>query len=104
MAFDSSPPSSSSSSGKPASPRGRLAALAPVGSLARHLVRRLLPALVALIVLDLGVTWVVTRKVGLEAWVLRDIFWTMMISQALLVSLFAWVLVRSEEHTSDSSH
>src|SRR3546814_2301784 len=85
MAFDSSPPSSSSSSGKPASLRGRLAALAPVGSLARHLVRRLLPALVALIVLDLGVTWVVTRKVGLEAWVLRDIFWTM----------------RSEEHTSE---
>src|SRR3546814_9785573 len=87
MAVESLLPSSYSSSGKPASLRGRLAALAPVGSLARHLVRRLLPALVALIVLDLGVTWVVTRKVGLEAWVLRDIFWTMMISQALLVSL-----------------
>src|SRR3546814_7268600 len=101
MAVESLLPSSYSSSGKPASLRGRLSALAPVGSLARHLVRRLLPTLVALIVLDLGVTWVVTRKVGLEAWVLRDIFWTMMISQALLVSLFAWVLVRSEEHTPE---
>lgn len=78
---------------KSRSPRARLAALAPEGSLARHLVLRLLPALIALIVLDLVVTWVVTRKVGLEAWVLRDIFWTMMISQVLLVSLFAWVLV-----------
>src|SRR3546814_15708827 len=93
MAFDSSPPSSSSSSGKPASLRGRLAALAPVGSLARHLVRRLLPALVALIVLDLGVTLVVTRKVGLEAWAFRGSFWKMMLSSALRVSLFAWVLV-----------
>ena len=78
---------------KSRSPRARLAALMPEGSLARHLVLRLLPALIALIVLDLVVTWVVTRKVGLEAWVLRDIFWTMMISQVLLVSLFAWVLV-----------
>ncbi|HEU0231407.1 MAG TPA: HAMP domain-containing sensor histidine kinase [Burkholderiaceae bacterium] len=67
--------------------------LVPEGSLARHLVMRLLPALIALILLDLVVTWVVTRKVGLEAWVLRDIFWTMMTSQVLLVSLFAWVLV-----------
>jgi signal transduction histidine kinase len=84
---------SHSSARKSRSPRARLAALAPEGSLARHLVLRLLPALIALIVLDLVVTWVVTRKVGLEAWVLRDIFWTMMISQVLLVSLFAWVLV-----------
>ncbi|TAM85318.1 MAG: sensor histidine kinase [Candidimonas sp.] len=63
------------------------------GSLARHLVLRLVPALVALIVLDLIVTWVVTRRAGLDALVLREIFWTMIVSQVLLVSLFAWVLI-----------
>src|SRR5690606_32798419 len=65
----------------------------PPGSLARHLVLRLFPAVVVLVVLDLSATWVMTRKMSLEAWLLQDIFWTMVISQALLVSVFAWVLV-----------
>ncbi|NYT61845.1 HAMP domain-containing histidine kinase [Alcaligenaceae bacterium] len=65
----------------------------PSGSLARHLVLRLLPAVIVLVVLDLGVTWVITQKIDLEAWLLRDLFWTMVISQLLLVSAFAWVLI-----------
>lgn len=65
----------------------------PPGSLARHLVLRLFPAVVVLVVLDISATWVMTRKMSLEAWLLRDIFWTMVISQALLISVFAWVLV-----------
>lgn len=65
----------------------------PPGSLARHLVLRLLPAVVVLVVLDLGVTWLMTRKMSLEDWLLRDIFWTMVLSQILLVSVFAWVLL-----------
>ncbi|MBV6271549.1 HAMP domain-containing histidine kinase [Alcaligenaceae bacterium CGII-47] len=65
----------------------------PPGSLARHLVQRLLPAVVILVLLDLGITWVMTRKIDLESWLLRDIFWTMVLSQFFLVSLFAWVLV-----------
>ncbi|MGP1615999.1 MAG: histidine kinase dimerization/phospho-acceptor domain-containing protein, partial [Pollutimonas bauzanensis] len=65
----------------------------PRGSLARHLVLRLLPAVIVLVVLDLSVTWVMTRKVSLEAWLLRDLFWTMVVSQVVLVSVFTWVLL-----------
>lgn len=70
-----------------------LAQWMPRGSLARHLVQRLLPAVVILVLLDLGITWIMTRKIDLESWLLRDIFWTMVLSQFFLVSLFAWVLV-----------
>src|SRR3546814_16395967 len=34
-----------------------------------------------------------TRKMTMETWVLRDIFWTMVVSQVLLISVFAWVLI-----------
>ncbi|MFW7341092.1 HAMP domain-containing sensor histidine kinase [Pollutimonas sp. H1-120] len=65
----------------------------PSGSLARHLVLRLFPAVIVLVVLDLSATWVMTRKMTMETWVLRDIFWTMVVSQVLLISVFAWVLI-----------
>lgn len=65
----------------------------PRGSLARHLVLRLFPAVFVLILLDISITWLMTRKMTLEAWLLRDIFWMMVVSQALLVSIFAWMLV-----------
>ncbi|TEA74251.1 sensor histidine kinase [Allopusillimonas ginsengisoli] len=65
----------------------------PPGSLARHLVLRLFPAVVLLVMIDLTVTWIMTRKMTLEAWLLRDIFWTMVIGQIFLVSAFAWILI-----------
>src|SRR5690606_3729380 len=65
----------------------------PPGSLARRLVLRLFPAVVVLVLLDISATWVMTRKMSLEAWLLQDIFWTMVISQMLLISVFAWVLI-----------
>ena len=65
----------------------------PKGSLARHLVLRLFPAVVVLVVLDLGATWLMTQKINFEEWLLRDIFWTMIVSQILLISVFAWVLI-----------
>lgn len=74
-------------------PRKFRGKLMPRGSLARHLVMRLLPAVIVLVVLDLSVTWVMTRKISLEAWLLRDLFWTMVFSQAVLLSVFAWVLI-----------
>ena len=73
--------------------RERLGLLMPRGSLARHLVQRLLPAVIILVLLDLGVTWVMTRTIALDSWLLRDIFWALMFSQLLLVSLFAWVVI-----------
>ncbi len=65
----------------------------PPGSLARLLVFRLFPAVGVLVAIDLLATWVMTRKIALESWVLNDIFWTMVIGQVLLVSIFAWILV-----------
>ena len=71
----------------------RLARLMPRGSLARHLIFRLLPPVLILVVLDLFITWAVTSQIHLENWLWRDIFWMMLLSQFLLVVLFAWVLV-----------
>lgn len=73
--------------------RGRLAAVMPPDSLARHLVLRLLPPVLFLVALDLMATWVMTTKINLEDWLLRDIFWSMLLSQLILVSLFTWVLI-----------
>ena len=63
------------------------------GSLARHLMVRLFPPIALLVVLDLAVTWILTSRMHFEAWLLRDIFWTMLLSQILWVALFGWVLV-----------
>uniref|UniRef100_UPI0033409650 sensor histidine kinase n=1 Tax=Castellaniella defragrans TaxID=75697 RepID=UPI0033409650 len=65
----------------------------PRGSLARHLVQRLLPALMILVLIDLVATWFMTRGIAANAWLLRDLFWTMVFSQVFLVILFAWVLI-----------
>ncbi len=65
----------------------------PKGSLARHLVRRLVPALVILVLIDLVATWFITQGVTANAWRLRDLVWVMVFSQVFLVILFAWVLV-----------
>lgn len=64
----------------------------PRGSLARHLMLRLLPPVLVLVLLDASFTWLVTTQINLEAWLLRDIFWAMLLSQVLLMGLFAWVL------------
>ena len=63
------------------------------GSLARHLMQRLFPPIAVLVLLDLGVTWVLTSRMHLDDWLLRDIFWTMLLSQLLWVALFGWVLI-----------
>lgn len=47
----------------------------------------------ALVAVDLTVTWVITSRINLAVWVLRDIFWMMLAGQVLLVALIAWVLV-----------
>jgi len=74
------------------------------GSLARHLVKRLMPPIALLVALDLAVTWVLTRKMSIEEWVLEDIFWTMALMQIVLVALFAWVLLRGVQSGLASIH
>jgi len=72
---------------------GLFGRLMPQDSLARRLVRRLLPALFILIAMDLLATWFMTGLIHPQPWVLRDLFWFMMLAQAFLVVLFVWVLV-----------
>tara|TARA_R110000851_G_scaffold333421_1_gene512888 strand:+ start:17325 stop:18344 length:1020 start_codon:yes stop_codon:yes gene_type:complete len=46
-----------------------------------------------LVAVDLAVTWIITSRINLSVWVLRDIFWIMLAGQFILVLLFIWVLV-----------
>lgn len=70
-----------------------LSRILPVGSLARRLMLRLFPPIAILVILDLSVTWVLTQRMSLEEWLLRDIFWTMVLSQFFLMGLMAWILL-----------
>ena len=67
--------------------------LLPRGSLARHLVVRLFPAVLVLVAVDISITWLMTRSISLEDWLSRDIFWTMVVSQVVLISIFTWILI-----------
>lgn len=67
--------------------------LMPQGSLTRRLVRRLLPAFFILVAIDLLATWFMTGVIRPQPWLLRDLFWVMLLTQGLLVLLFAWVLI-----------
>ena len=74
-------------------PYARFLALLQRGSLARHLILRLVPPVLVLVALDLIVTWVVTSRINLSVWVLHDIFWVLLLSQVFLVLLIAGVLI-----------
>ena len=78
------------------------------GSLARYLVKRLLPPILLLVALDLLATWVISHKLDMAGWMLEDFFWLMVVGQAVLVLVFAGVIVqgirsglRSVNHLSD---
>ncbi|AZY49428.1 sensor histidine kinase [Bordetella avium] len=64
------------------------------GSLARHLVVRLMPPILLLVLLDLAATWVITHKIDMSAWMLEDFFWLMVVGQVLLIALFAGVIIQ----------
>ncbi|KCB49884.1 GHKL domain protein [Bordetella hinzii 4161] len=80
----------------------------PSGSLARHLVVRLMPPILLLVLLDLAATWVITHKIDMSVWMLEDFFWLMVVGQVLLIALFAGVIIqgvrsglRSVNHLSE---
>src|SRR5690606_531429 len=73
--------------------RKRWRALMPPGSLARRLVARVFPAVLVLVITDISITYLMTRSLSLEAWLSKDVFWTMVLSQVTLVSIFAWLLL-----------
>ena len=82
--------------------------LLPSRSLARHLVIRLMPPILLLVLLDLAATWVITHKIDMSLWMLEDFFWLMVVGQVLLIALFTGVVVqgvrsglRSVNHLSE---
>ncbi len=76
--------------------------LMPQDSLARRLVRRLLPAFFILVAIDLLATWFMTGVINPQSWLLRDLFWVMLLTQGLLVALFVWVLISGIRHELSS--
>lgn len=80
----------------------RLERLMPRGSLARHLVVRLMPAVLVLILMDVVVTWYFTGTMSIEEWLERDLFWAMLFSQLVLLLVFGWVLITGIRSGLDS--
>lgn len=76
------------------SPSDKYVSFLPAGSLARHLVLRLLPPILVLALLDLFVTWLITHKLELEDWAMQDFFWLMVLGQLVLITSLAWVVVQ----------
>lgn len=64
------------------------------GSLAYHLILRLLPPVLLLVALDLLVTWMVRHKAEVSGWMIEDFFWLMLVGQAVLVAVFAAVIIQ----------
>lgn len=83
---------------------GAAGRIIPSDSLARHLVMRLLPAIIVLIVLDLGVTWVMARQASVDEQILRELFWTMVVGQIVLVTVFSWALLSGVRSGLSSVH
>lgn len=82
--------------------RSRIARLVPRGSLARHLVVRLMPGVLVLIVMDVIATWYFTGTISLEEWLERDLFWAMLLSQLVLLVVFGGMLISGIRSGLDS--
>jgi len=63
------------------------------GSMARLLILRLLPPIIALVLLDQAITWVVSYKLDSDQWQREDVFWLMVVGQIFLVALLVWVVI-----------
>lgn len=70
-----------------------LLGFAPPGSLARLLIKRLLPPIITLVLLDLAATWFVSHKLDSNDWLLEDVFWLMAVGQCILIGLLIWTVV-----------
>ena len=60
----------------------------PLPFLARHLVIRLMPPILLLVLLDLIATWVITHKIEMSMWMLEDFLWLMVLGQIVLIVMF----------------
>ncbi|MDO9023796.1 HAMP domain-containing sensor histidine kinase [Zwartia sp.] len=78
--------------------------LAAPGSLARLLIKRLLPPIITLVLLDLAATWFVSHKLDSKDWQLEDVFWLMALGQSVLIGLLIWVVVSGVNRSMTSVH
>jgi two-component system sensor histidine kinase TctE len=74
------------------------------GSLARLLILRLLPPIIALVLLDQSLTWLISHKLELDEWQHEDVFWLMVFGQSLLVALLIWVVISAVNRSMTSVH
>lgn len=72
------------------------------GSMARLLIVRLLPPIIALVLLDQTVTWFVSYKLDMDEWHRDDVFWLMVIGQSLLIALLVWVVISAVKRSMAS--
>lgn len=63
-------------------------------SLGRHLLVRLLPPLLLLVLFNLALTWFVSHKLDVEDWQLEDIIWLMLVGQLVLIIALVVVVLR----------
>ncbi|MDN3986333.1 sensor histidine kinase [Zwartia vadi] len=74
----------------------------PAGSMARLLILRLLPPIIALVLLDQTVTWFVSYKLDMDEWHRDDIFWLMVVGQSLLIALLVWAVISAVKRSMAS--
>ena len=61
--------------------------------MAKLLILRLLPPIIALVLLDQGLTWLISYKLDVDEWRREDVFWLMVVGQTLLVASLIWVVI-----------
>jgi len=61
--------------------------------MAKLLILRLLPPIIALVLLDQGLTWLISYKLDIDEWRREDVFWLMVVGQTLLVASLIWVVI-----------
>ena len=74
------------------------------GSLARLLIMRLLPPIIALVLLDQLLTWLISHKLDSDEWQREDIFWLMIFGQTILIASLVWVVISVVKRSMASIH
>lgn len=72
------------------------------GSMARLLIIRLLIPIIALVVLDQILTWLISHNLDTDEWRREDLFWLMLAGQALLIVLLIATVIRAVNRSMES--
>lgn len=70
--------------------------------MARLLIMRLLPPIIALVLLDQTVTWIISHKLEMADWNREDVFWLMVVGETLLILLLVWVVISAVNRSMSS--